>query len=396
MKHPLTLPALLLASALAAAPPKEEPVPWTAGPDPLPWKMQATAREGKFIQLKSNGSMVFPTTPSPFVLIITPGGKGELNEYKVVDLRSLEPVGKVVKSDKVDHRFIKLSPWGDAMVSIDPSAPKATLTLWSFTDEAVLPSVAVDDEKMKIDGWDFAGKGYVLSVKDARVKEKGQKPSRLWQTWDVRTGKPGVSFQHPLEYHVKWISFSPARRYLVMQETGSHYELLFWDLTSGKLAGKIEMQGPRDQWGQCGSITFSPDGKEAALTWRLHKDGVLAKIMRFDVEKGTKLGEHKLGKEVEPSDASFLAGGPQTLQFLPDGRGWLLGGHQVLERETGAVVWAIPPSPRFSGDTRDRRWADPYHVSTPRREKKLSLIALPKGELDAAFRKARDGRKPGG
>jgi hypothetical protein len=87
----------------------------------------------------------------------------------------------------------------------------------------------------------------------------------------------------------------------------------------------------------------------------------------------------------------LLAGGMRTLQSLPDGRGWLLSGYQIIERETGNVVWDIPPAPKYGGETRDRRFADGYHVSTQVQDKgrKFQFIALPKAELDAAYRKAR-------
>src|SRR5262249_32805011 len=153
-----------------------------------------------------------------------------------------------------------------------------------------------------------------------------------------------------------WMAFSPGRRYWVMQETQHlSYQLLFWDLQTGKLVGKIPMQDPHAGWGQCGNLAFSHDGKELALIWWLHKGGVLAKIMRYDLEKGTKIGERALGKEVEPPAPGFLAGGMRTFQFLPDARGWLVSGHQILERETGPPVWTIAPRPSSADQTKNRR-----------------------------------------
>src|SRR5262249_49149180 len=151
----------------------------------------------------------------------------------------------------------------------------------------------------------------------------------------------------------------------VMQETETirGYHLMFWDLADGKMAGEILMQEKKDPWGQCGGITFSPDGKEMALIWRLMKDGVTGKIMRFDMEKGTKIGEDVLHDELKPSAPGFRAGGLRTFQFLPDGRGWLVSGLQVVDRETAAVVWEIDPKPKHGGDTHDRRFVDGYHVT---------------------------------
>jgi hypothetical protein len=160
-------------------------------------------------------------------------------------------------------------------------------------------------------------------------------------------------------------------------------------LQTGKLAGKIQMQDPKAPWGQCGNLAFSSDGKELALIWRLHIDGVLAKIMRYDLEKGTKIGELALGKEIEPADPGFLVGGLCTFQFLPDDRGWLVSGCQIVERETGTPVWTIEPHPRSIEQTKNRRFLDVTHVTNETKDKKLQLLALPAAQLDAAFDKAR-------
>src|SRR5262249_10077476 len=160
----------------------------------------------------------------------------------------------------------------------------------------------------KIEGFDFGNQGHILTVKEIRVDNR---PRRLWETWDIRTGKLASSIHYQLEYHIKWTGFSPGRKYLVMQETHTgSYKLLFWGLAAGKLAGKLAMQDGKASWGQCGNITFMPDGKEVALSWRLCKDGITTKIMRFDIEKGAKIGEHGLRDEAtKASSPGLLAGG---------------------------------------------------------------------------------------
>src|SRR5262249_23509727 len=80
--------------------------------------------------------------------------------------------------------------------------------------------------------------------------------------------------------------------------------------------------------------------------------------MRYDLEKGTKIGEHALRKEIDPSGPGFLAGGMRTFQFLPDDRGWLVSGHQIVERETGTPVWSIDPRPTPIAMTHNPRFLD--------------------------------------
>jgi hypothetical protein len=71
----------------------------------------------------------------------------------------------------------------------------------------------------------------------------------------------------------------------------------------------------------------------------------------------------------------------------------VVSGHQILDRETGAVVWTVGPAPRSVDQTKQRRFASPYFATDQVRGKGLTTIALPKEELDDAFRKARKGEK---
>jgi hypothetical protein len=373
-----------LDAGLSAAPPKEEPVPWQVEPDPLPWKIEKSIPADKSISLAPNRSVIYPTSQSPFVGIVTPGGKDKPSELKVYDLRTMDAVGNAVQVP--DAGGMNLSPWGDLWVRVDNKAALPTVQVWSAKGEDVKASAQIWEEKVKIEALDFAGPGQFLTVKEIR---EGKTPKRLWEVWDAKTGTIAASFHYQLEYHPKWIGWTPGRRYLIMQETATRsYHLLFWDLKTGKLAGKIQQQDGKDPWGQCGHISVSPDGKEAALIWRLFKDGVLARIMRYDLVKGTKIGDLDLRDEILPSDPGFLVGGMRTFQFLPDGRGWLVSGCQIVEREKGGIVWEITPRPRYAGAVVNRRFVDGYHV-TKEADKKLQLITLPKGELDIAFNKAR-------
>ena len=78
-----------------------------------------------------------------------------------------------------------------------------------------------------------------------------------------------------------------------------------------------------------------------------------------------------------------------TFQFLPDDRGWLVSGCQIVERETGIPVWTIEPHPHGIEQTKNRRFLDANHVTDQTKDKKLQFLTLPKADLDAAFDKAR-------
>ena len=369
---------------------EEGSVPWTAKPDPLPWKLEKPA-EGKSFALGKTGTVVFPTSPSPFACIVQPGVKGAPADLKIIDLRKFDQVGRTLNIPGVDARHLHVSPWGEAIAVVDPKADRPTVQVCFVEGDKPVQSIVIHDTKLAIEGLDFAGRGQILTVKEIR-NVKMNLFRRLYEVWDIGTGKLVTSIKFELEYDVRWVGFSAGRKYLAAELSNNDgYFFYLWDLTTGKLAGKMDVQPKKDGFGIAAGWTFSPDGKEAALLWRQGGEGVHAKIHRFDIEKGVKKGQHVLKDEIKPSAPGFGAGGMKSFQFLPDGRGWLVSGHQIVERESGQVVWKVGAAPGYLKNTADRRFVDPYHVTTVGDKKfgdhKLELIKLPP-EFDAAMQKA--------
>lgn len=378
----LGLTLSLLATGFARA---QEAVPWTVEPEPWSFKMDVAKPTKMSLPIPGGQSIHHTEAPSPFFALAAPDSKNGPT-LQLYDLRTLSPVGKPVQSPKIDLRNLRISPHGDQILSIDGKADRPTVVVYSTTGQPPVP-IVINDTKTKIEGIEFVGKGRVLTVKEIR---EDNKPRRYWQVWDAATGKEVTRIQTQLEYSPKWTAISPGGRHVVIQDTGgAGYFLHFWDLTTGKKAGLIPLQEKTALWGQCASLTFSPDGKELALTWRLEKDGVVVKIMRYDLVKGVKIGEHKLmTADAKPSSPGLLAGRTRTLQYLPDGRTWLLSGHQIVDRETGTIVGKVDPAPRFNGDTRDRRFLGSYHL-IDLQNRALTVLELPRADLDDAITKAR-------
>ena len=199
-------------AAPQAAAPSEQPVAWQVKPDPMPWKMDGGFQTDKQIPLVGFNSVVFPTSPSPFVAVIAPGDKKEDPRLKMYDLRRMEQVGKSIKHDKVQHSFVRVSPWGDQFAVIDNKADQPTVLLWAVTGEQIVPSIIPHQGKEKIEACDFAGKDQIITCMEVDHK-------RTWRIWDVKTGKEVLSFDYQLEYAENWMAFSPGRRYLAMEET---------------------------------------------------------------------------------------------------------------------------------------------------------------------------------
>ena len=93
-------------------------------------------------------------------------------------------------------------------------------------------------------------------------------------------------------------------------------------------------------------------------------------------------------------DSLWFDGGVRSLVWCPDRSGWVLFGHLLVDRPSGAVVWHLPPEPRGSQEIVPRLFLDADHVSTVEGqfEKKLSILTLPRAQIDAAVKAARAGK----
>src|SRR5262249_27765516 len=83
------------------------------------------------------------------------------------------------------------------------------------------------------------------------------------------------------------------------------------------------------------------------------------KVLVFDAANGKKLAAHDL-VDVSGVDTGSK-GGSESIQWVPDGSGWLLFGSLLLDRQTGKEVG------RVGGDKKLahlRRFAGPGHRTT--------------------------------
>lgn len=65
--------------------------------------------------------------------------------------------------------------------------------------------------------------------------------------WNLDDATLLVEFTFPLACDPRWGAISPGGKYLVMQQTSEGYHILFWDLTTGKLAGMFDFQQKDDE-----------------------------------------------------------------------------------------------------------------------------------------------------
>jgi hypothetical protein len=364
-------------------------------PEPIkgPFNLNAS------VPLAFMGPTVAPTAPSPF-LAATPAAVRDMSRIQVYDLRTMQPVGPGIVGD-----FFGLKTYGNPALGPDGAyfaarvkgTGKPTVEVWSVATGQSVRRLEVDqDARMWVGRIDFAGPDRLFVT-----KHEGEHPDpaqrATYQVWDLRAGKPVVEFSYDLVFDWRWAGFSPGRRYLVMEQTTGdrRYHLLFWDLTTGKQVGDLEFQNQGQQWGQSSGIAFSPDGEELAMLWRLgNRPNSWGRLLCWDVKTGKKLSDHNVAYDPPQIDSLWFDGGTRSLVWCPDRSGWVLFGHLLVDRQSGAVVWRLPPEPRGSQEIIPRQFLDPDHVSTVegKFDKKLTILTLPRAEIDAAVRATRGGK----
>jgi hypothetical protein len=366
-------------------------VPWAVKPDPAAQKVKGPFNLDSSISVPTFGQVIFPAAPSPFVAVSVGKAKDRIQVY---DLRIMRPVGKPIapRIDQFNRGHRSLSPDG-AHFAVRLKGPgPCTVEVWSVKGGSSLRKFAVDADAGRKARWlAFLDKDrLVVSVNDTDFPKPTARTT--YKVFDVKMGKELRRFTYPLMYWAKWIGPSPGGRYLLMEHTHGTFNLLGWDLTTGKLAGQFEFQRRGDTWGQAAGITFSPDGTEMAMLWRLGKQpDDWGRVLCWDVKSGKKLFDHRIGYELKMMDSLWTDGGARCIQWWPQRRGWLLFGHLLIDRESGAVVHRMGPEPQFSGAIQERRFLDGEHVTDVegRFDKRLKVIALPKAEIETAVKKAR-------
>jgi hypothetical protein len=372
---------------------------WAVGPDPAPLQVAGPFDLTTSIPVPPLADVIYPTAPSPFVAV-TSGSQGP-GALRVYDLRTMKPLGEPipVRFDVYSYFHTTLSPDGAFFAAVPKTAlfnpqEKTTVHVWSVATGRQVHRLPVDrDPKVRAGLVEFAGPDRLLVMSHPSPSPKpGVKVT--YTLWDLEKGQPVTQFWEDWAFHWKWGGFSPGHKYMVLADADA-CRLSVFELAPGRRAGDFAFQNRDAAEGQVAGICFAPDGTEIALLWRLGRQADLwGRLRVWDVATRQKRFDHPIGHGLKSIDALWAEGGPRTIQWWPARNGWLLFGHLLVDRESGAVVGKVGPEPHAPAEVARRRFLDGDHVTTiesaaDTAEKRLKVIALPRTEIDAAVQKAR-------
>jgi WD40 repeat protein len=369
-------------------------------PDPLPAPDGKPRLEGT-IPMPSAGDLAFFAEDAgcPYVALTAPGAQDK-NILQVYDLRQMKAVGAPI-AGKFDGGFqqVRVSPEGEYLTTPAASARTPSLDIFSVATGRLVRRLEVDqDPQLKVAFFDFAGKDRLLTVKQGGSLEQ----QNVFEVWDLKTGEPVADFVWEGFFTDKFCTLSPGRKYLVLAASNiitGHY-MLAWDLTAGKPAGMFEFQDKKAEGGQIAALCLSPDGTKLALFWIASNGaGSVPHIRCWDAQTGKPLVDHPLPKLNRGPAALWTASGLRNLQWLPDGSGWLVFSHFVIDYESGAVVGRLGREPTEAGQILPRYFADRDHATTALEDnlglpKALTVMQLPREQIDAEVKKARGDKPP--
>jgi hypothetical protein len=364
---------------------------WKLKPDPAPEPAAGKPQNstGAIPLAPGLARVELAPAPAPFVAV-TPGGKRGTgqplagDQVRVYDLRTLQPLGPAFPVPTDFGETLVLAPDGRHLAARAKGA-HATVEVWSAETGKSVRKIDVDaDPKRFAFPVQFVAKDRLLTMcHDARHPDPGQKT--VYQVWDVTTGKELVKFETDLVYDWRWGAISPGGRYLVVEktETVTGYQLLAWDLTTGEQVAEVEFQPKAEAWGIGSGVAFSPDGKELAVVWWQRKPDQWGRVRVFDVATGKKVADHALGFAMKSMDSLGKSGiSGRALAWLPDGSGWLVHGHLLVDRKTGAVTGKLGPEPKLPADVQPRRVLGSHvtAVTGSGFDRQLTFEPLPRGK----------------
>jgi WD40 repeat protein len=339
-------------------PPKPEP-PKPEAPKPALWGVKVDAPAKPFRlehaakqEIKVPGAdplLLFPATPSPFVMVVW---RGVGNECQVVDLRTTQVSGQFTAPSLAAHLLPPtVSPDGAHVAALEPRR-LGTVNVWAVaTGEKT--AVEVHPTPVNLELLEFTGPGKLVTCKPTRDGKK------VVQVWDVARGRAEREFDGP-QFDRGATALSPNGTYLAL---GSADTVWVYDLKKGELAGQVAVAAaPQARGARLRALSFSPDGAELAALY-LSAGATRSRLLVWDVAKGEPVVDCSPLPGLRPAGLSTAPGRGPIIDWLADRRGWVFFGQVAIDRAGGHSLGTLPgPAPGASAAP--RRLVGPDHLVT--------------------------------
>ena len=315
---------LPLATFILLAGNSPAPGAWDVKPDPPAEPFQLSVKPGMSLPMPNPPGIwpLYPTTPSPFVVVGQNGAPAEARE--VWDLRTFKKAGEIKgKLGSTTTSQARLSPDGKylAVATTDTDNDRA-IEVWSFADGKLVRRIEPKPRAKKILGFDFAASGRLVLALETDV-------AKILQTYDFNAGTMIGTQPLTAKFQEGSFALSPGRKYAAFLVEN---ELRVLDLDQGKLAGSMVVKGA------CQGMAFSPDGTELAA---LFFEAPGARLTVWDVTKAEVAADYQLPSGPMFPTPGWADSGGRSIDWLPDGSAWLLAGHALVNRKDGRWVWSL-------------------------------------------------------
>lgn len=381
-----------------AAPFPVAPVPApaaAAAPPPTPADMKAAAEAVAAAQaarmpppeltlteiaIPGGGAIALSTVPSPLAAV--GGSNSGQGNTQLWNLDKLAPAG-VLLVGRPSFPRQALSPDGKYLAGNVVGKANPTVSIWSFESGKEVRQIELQPKPASLHVLSFTKSGQLLA------STLGGNPPTL-QLWDPEQGAKVGEFAVRRNFDEASLAFSPDGAFLALFASPNVY---LYDVAEGKeLTSFTTPEQPHSYIG-CKGLRFTPDGHELAGVFFNNEETIVYGWSSADRSLSV---EHKF-----QGDLSLAVRGAQgykgpALEWLPDGRGYLLYGHELVDRRSGRLVWFVLNAPDdFSPLPRCVLSADRLLVATSQgfgRALPMQVLKLPWAAIEASL-KAMSGKE---
>ncbi len=383
----------------ATAEPATEVAPvadfWKVTPDPPTESYEVPPKRISF-PFPSTGEVHFAPTDSPFICV-TRNDSGARTQV-LLDLRTSKVVGAVQQT---------FMPMTDLAYSIDGTHLAGTS---EKDDKFRIFSTAKGEKLAEIDKQERFVKLEFGPSSDLLFIYRGDEPSSSYsrrsssnnsapaagrlERWTLEGPAKAEEASLPPSLAPERMALSPGRQQLALVSEGKLHVYQVQEITKLGLASLPTEVAEME----CLGLAYSHSGSELAAIFQKRYGNYL--LVCWDIPSGKSVLTHEYDSESfnTKSYVSRSYGGPKVA-WIPDGSGWLLFGHQLVDRNTGEVLLAIPESGskarRFVGNDRLLGVSQKYGNSGDGFIGTADMPMAELGKMQAAVRagnKALDGR----